>query len=94
MPAYKAIDADDDFSDDSSPLRGADLILQTPRRTWRSKLWDTLDKSPQERRFLFKLDTVVLTFASLGYFIKSLDQVRLRPQTTDHRPQTARPFSG
>lgn len=55
----------------------ADLILKKPKRTWRSNLWDTLDKSPEERRFLFKLDAVVLTFASLGYFIKNLDQVNI-----------------
>ncbi|KAK3692003.1 major facilitator superfamily domain-containing protein [Podospora appendiculata] len=45
--------------------------------TWRSYLWDTLDKSPEERRFLFKLDAVLLTFASLGYFIKYLDQINI-----------------
>jgi ACS family pantothenate transporter-like MFS transporter len=36
------------------------------KRTWRSYVWDTFDKSPEERRFLFKLDAVILTFASLG----------------------------
>ncbi|KAL7929315.1 major facilitator superfamily domain-containing protein [Trichoderma chlorosporum] len=47
------------------------------KRTWISYLWDTLDKSPEERRFLFKLDAVLLSFASLGYFIKYLDQVNI-----------------
>lgn len=51
-------------------------VQSNPKRTWRSYLWDTFDKSPEERRFLFKLDAVILTFASLGYFIKYLDQVR------------------
>ncbi|CAK7271304.1 hypothetical protein SEPCBS57363_004550 [Sporothrix epigloea] len=53
------------------------LVAQTPKQTWRTNFWDTLDKSPEERRFLFKLDAVVLTFASLGYFIKYLDQVNI-----------------
>lgn len=52
-------------------------VQSTPKRTWRSYFWDTFDKSPEERKFLFKLDAVILTFASLGYFIKYLDQVNI-----------------
>lgn len=59
-------------SDSSSSI----TVQSTPKRTWRSYLWDTFDKSPEERKFLFKLDAVILTFASLGYFIKYLDQVQ------------------
>lgn len=55
----------------------AQLVQVKPKTTWRSYLWDTLDKSPQERRFLFKLDLVLMTFASLGYFIKYLDQINI-----------------
>ncbi|KAH1283315.1 hypothetical protein KXV81_004202 [Aspergillus fumigatus] len=63
------------------------------KRKWLSYIWDTLDKSPEERKLLFKLDTAILTFASLGststvnlvakltvmqgYFIKYLDQVNI-----------------
>ena len=47
------------------------------KKSWKHYLWDTLDKSPEERRFLFKLDAVLLTFASLGYFIKYLDQINI-----------------
>lgn len=54
-----------------------DVVQKVPNKTWKSYFWDTLDKSPEERRFLFKLDAVVLTFASLGYFIKNLDQINL-----------------
>ena len=43
-----------------------DLIQEKPNKTWRSYIWDTFDKSPEERRFLTKLDAAVLTFASLG----------------------------
>ncbi|KAF5023037.1 hypothetical protein F66182_4921 [Fusarium sp. NRRL 66182] len=48
-----------------------------PPTTWRSYIWDTLDKSPKERTFLFKLDAVILTLASLGYFIKNLNQINI-----------------
>lgn len=52
-----------------------EVLQEAPKRTWKSYLWDTFDKSPKERRFLFKLDAVLMTLASLGYFIKYLDQV-------------------
>ena len=55
----------------------SDPIQAKPKRTWQSYVWDSLDKSPEERRFLFKLDAAVLTFASLGYFIKYLDQINI-----------------
>ncbi|KAI1336001.1 pantothenate transporter liz1 [Xylariaceae sp. FL0016] len=61
----------------SSSTESSLPIATSPKKTWRSYLWDTFDKSPEERRFLFKLDTVILTFASLGYFIKYLDQVNV-----------------
>lgn len=39
--------------------------------SWKARyIWDSFDKSPEERWFLFKLDSVLLTLASLGYFIK------------------------
>lgn len=46
-------------------------------KTWRSYIWDTLDKPKEERRFLLKLDSVILTFACLGYFIKNLNQINI-----------------
>jgi ACS family pantothenate transporter-like MFS transporter len=57
--------------------RIAQLVKEQPKSSWKSHLWDTFNKSPEERRFLFKLDAVLLTFASLGYFIKYLDQVNI-----------------
>lgn len=67
----------DAFESDDSQSSISISIQSTPKRTWRSFLWDTFDKSPEERKFLFKLDAVILTFASLGYFIKYLDQVNV-----------------
>ncbi|KAK6951769.1 hypothetical protein Daesc_006292 [Daldinia eschscholtzii] len=67
-----------DHSDaDSTHTESLSPVAEKPKQTWRSYFWDTFDKSPEERRFLFKLDAVILTFASLGYFIKYLDQVNV-----------------
>ncbi|TBU41641.1 MFS general substrate transporter [Dichomitus squalens] len=44
------------------------------KRTWTSYVWDTWDKPADERRFLFKLDACLLTYAALSYFSKYLDQ--------------------
>ncbi|KAL4894896.1 pantothenate transporter [Aspergillus ambiguus] len=55
----------------------AEITQKDPKKRWASYIWDTFDKSPEERRLLFKLDSAILTFASLGYFIKYLDQVNI-----------------
>ncbi|OOF90060.1 hypothetical protein ASPCADRAFT_135471, partial [Aspergillus carbonarius ITEM 5010] len=62
---------------DDQAVASSIVVQKTPKRRWVSYLWDTFDKSPEERRLLFKLDTAILTFASLGYFIKYLDQVNI-----------------
>jgi MFS transporter, ACS family, pantothenate transporter len=67
-------DSSNDSGSESAPVKHVQVV---PKRTWRSYLWDTFDKSPEERRFLFKLDGILLTFASLGYFIKYLDQINV-----------------
>ncbi|OQE03006.1 hypothetical protein PENVUL_c036G03482 [Penicillium vulpinum] len=53
------------------------IVQKKPKRKWISYIWDTFDKSPEERHLLFKLDSAILTFASLGYFIKYLDQINI-----------------
>lgn len=63
----------------SAARHADDVIQEKPKRTYASYVWDTLGKSPEERRFLFKLDSALLTFACLGYFIKYLDQVKYPP---------------
>jgi len=60
-------------SDSDAPVVA--VLQETPKRSWKSYIWDTFDKSPEERKFLFKLDAALMTLASLGYFIKYLDQV-------------------
>lgn len=45
------------------------VIHKNVKRKWVSYLWDTFDKSPEERKLLFKLDTALLTFASFGKYM-------------------------
>ncbi|THH29467.1 hypothetical protein EUX98_g4710 [Antrodiella citrinella] len=40
------------------------------KRPLSSYIWDTWNKSPEERRFLAKLDACLLTYAALSYFSK------------------------
>lgn len=47
-------------------LRAARVVAQQPNKTRWGYFWDTLDKSPEERKFLFKLDTGLLTVTCLG----------------------------
>ncbi|KIH87316.1 MFS transporter, ACS family, pantothenate transporter [Sporothrix brasiliensis 5110] len=65
------LDLDDDNKHPSRPTTPA------PHATWRSYVWDTWDRPPAERRLLHKVDAVVLTFASIGYFLKTLDQTNV-----------------
>jgi hypothetical protein len=53
-------------ADEAIGPRSAPKVQEIPKRKWASYIWDTFDKSPEERRLLFKLDTAILTFASLG----------------------------
>ncbi|WOO80406.1 Pantothenate transporter liz1 [Vanrija pseudolonga] len=48
-----------------------------PTSTWKGKIWDTFDLPPEERKLLFKVDAVILTLASVGYFLKNLDQANV-----------------
>ncbi|PMD37533.1 MFS general substrate transporter [Hyaloscypha variabilis F] len=58
----------------------ADVHVAAPpqkRKDWRRFVWDSFDKSPEERHFIFKLDLALLTFGCLGFFIKFLDAANL-----------------
>lgn len=46
-------------------------------------IWDSLDKSPQERKFINKVDCWIMTYICVAYFVKYLDQtnVRVAPHT-------------
>ena len=57
--------AETNLADPEVRHHAEDVIRTKPKRKWQSYIWDTLDKSPEERRFLFKLDAAILTFATL-----------------------------
>ncbi|KAI4243470.1 MAG: hypothetical protein L6R40_003472 [Gallowayella cf. fulva] len=42
------------------------VVNKAIKRRWQKYLWDSLDKPSQERKFLFKLDAALMTFAFLG----------------------------
>jgi len=43
------------------------------KRRIREILWDSLDRTPEERWFIHKIDFFILTWASLSYFSKNLN---------------------
>lgn len=47
------------------------------KRRIREIVWDSLDRSPEERRMIAKLDFFILTWASLAYFSKNLNSNNL-----------------
>jgi ACS family pantothenate transporter-like MFS transporter len=63
------VDPLSDIQTDPSPSN-------TPRRSFRSFIWDTDThlKTPQEQRLLLKLDIAILSIGCLGFFMKYLDQ--------------------
>jgi hypothetical protein len=46
------------------------VVSSTPSISWKGWLWDSADYSPEERRFLLKLDFTLLTFGTLGMLTK------------------------
>ncbi|KAK4238361.1 major facilitator superfamily domain-containing protein [Achaetomium macrosporum] len=45
--------------------------------TWKGYVWDTWELPRDQRMLLFKVDAFVLTFSSIGYFLKNLDQTNV-----------------
>lgn len=43
-----------------------------------SVVWDSLDKSPEERAFIAKIDWWILSYCCIAYFVKYLDQTNVR----------------
>ncbi|KAL1407393.1 hypothetical protein Q8F55_006825 [Vanrija albida] len=64
-------------STDGTPLLAAPAWREPREPTWKGRLWDTFDLPPAERKLLNKVDALLLTFASLGYFLKNLDQTNI-----------------
>jgi len=67
-----------DLQEESAPSAKAVCVVQErPETTWRSYVWDTLDKPKAERHFLFKLDAALTPLSALAAFITTLDQVNI-----------------
>ncbi|KAI1776949.1 MFS general substrate transporter [Hypoxylon cercidicola] len=49
----------------------------TATRKFLRIIWDSLDKSPQERKFIAKVDGWILTYICVAYFVKYLDQTNV-----------------
>lgn len=64
----------DDAENQSNNAQRNDV---NPVRSWKSYVWDTWDLPPDQRWLLFKVDAFVLTFASIGYFLKNIDQTNV-----------------
>lgn len=64
------------LSDTGAARNSEEKIVAKPQ-SWKSYVWDTWELPAEERRLLFKVDAFVLTFASLGYFLKNIDQTNV-----------------
>ncbi|KAF3763484.1 MFS general substrate transporter [Cryphonectria parasitica EP155] len=54
-----------------------ETLVVKPVKSWKGYLWDTWDYPTDQRRLLFKVDAFILTFASIGYFLKNIDQTNI-----------------
>jgi hypothetical protein len=70
----KTAEANREVSDTEASSGYEEEIHTEPIKTWKGQIWDTLELPPAQRKLMGKVDAVVLTFASLGYFLKYLDQ--------------------
>ncbi|KAF4460158.1 MFS general substrate transporter [Fusarium albosuccineum] len=66
------------YNHDTESTRSSheDVVVK-PLKTWKGYLWDTWELPPEQRWLLFKVDAFVLTFASIGYFLKNIDQTNV-----------------
>ncbi|KAF5549701.1 transporter [Fusarium napiforme] len=62
---------------DASPESTENHVVFEPVRTWKGYIWDTWELPQDQRRLLFKVDAFILTFASIGYFLKNIDQTNI-----------------
>ncbi|KAI8214625.1 Pantothenate transporter liz1 [Colletotrichum sp. SAR 10_86] len=70
--------------EDNVPSKASELttrivpaIEEERKTTWRHFFWDAWDKTPGERRLIFKMDITLMTFGCLGTFIKYIDRSNL-----------------
>ncbi|RSM19219.1 hypothetical protein CDV31_001895 [Fusarium ambrosium] len=73
----RAVDANVREPDTDSSRSSHEDVVVKPLKTWKGYIWDTWELPPEQRWLLFKVDAFVLTFASLGYFLKNIDQTNV-----------------
>lgn len=54
-------------------------------------VWDSLDKTPEERSFIAKIDWWILSYCCIAYFVKYLDQTNVSNVACDTTSQPAFP---
>ncbi|KAL1851720.1 hypothetical protein VTK73DRAFT_9371 [Phialemonium thermophilum] len=68
-------------ADDAAETTSVSVNEPAPKLTWKTRvlgiIWDSLDKSPEERKFIRKADFWILTYVCVGYFVKYLDQTNV-----------------
>uniref|UniRef100_A0A0B7K2K8 Major facilitator superfamily (MFS) profile domain-containing protein n=1 Tax=Bionectria ochroleuca TaxID=29856 RepID=A0A0B7K2K8_BIOOC len=52
--------------------------VSNQKSTWRGYIWDSWDRTPEERKLVLKMDLTLMTFGCLGTFIKYLDKSNLQ----------------
>ncbi|EPE07878.1 pantothenate transporter liz1 [Ophiostoma piceae UAMH 11346] len=64
---------------DTSPVGKANDTpeAQRTRRILAGIVWDSLDKSPEDRRLVAKIDWFILSYVCIAYFVKYLDQTNV-----------------
>lgn len=52
-------------------------MASIPRSKWYKIQWYSDDDTPEERKFIWKLDLLVVPYAVLAYWVKYIDQSNL-----------------
>jgi ACS family pantothenate transporter-like MFS transporter len=60
------------------------------KRRIREILWDSFDRTPEERWFIHKIDFFILTWASLSYFSKNLNTNNISKSKSNDTPHCER----
>ncbi|KAK8065888.1 hypothetical protein PG997_012635 [Apiospora hydei] len=68
------VDSNEGHSEAEVTVSPAKVPLR--KRLW-SVVWDSLDKTPEERKFIAKIDWWILSYCCVSYFFKYLDQTNI-----------------
>lgn len=53
-------------------------VQRSRKQRFVNKIWDSLDKSPEDRKLIAKIDWFILSYVCVAYFVKYLDQTNVR----------------